>query len=99
MADKSAGYKLSPLAETDLENIWHYTSNKWSAKQAESYHTAIVESFAALAKARKMGRSVDICEGYFKYPVGSHVIYYKLLDAEIGIIRVLHQRMDVNLHL
>ncbi|MEP7453226.1 type II toxin-antitoxin system RelE/ParE family toxin [Phyllobacterium sp. SB3] len=99
MADKSAGYKLSPLAENDLENIWLYTFENWSAKQADTYHITIIESFSALAKARRTGCPVDIREGYFKHAVGSHVIYYKLLDAEIAIIRVLHQRMDVNRHL
>ncbi|WP_307777811.1 MULTISPECIES: type II toxin-antitoxin system RelE/ParE family toxin [Rhizobium] len=46
-----------------------------------------------------MGRATDIRDGYFKYAVGSHVIYYLLRDGEVAIIRILHRRMDVGRHL
>lgn len=68
-------------------------------RQAEAYHTEIVEVFEGLASGLKVGRRADIREGYFKYAIGSHVIYYLLADAEIAVIRVLHRRMDVNRHL
>lgn len=99
MANRLRRYGLSPLAEADLEDIWRYTVENWSVRQAEAYHTEIVEVFEGLASGLKVGRRADIREGYFKYAVGSHVIYYLLADAEIAVIRVLHRRMDVNRHL
>ena len=99
MANRPRKYGLSPLAEADLEDIWRYTAETWSVRQAEAYHAEIVEAFEGLASGLKIGCRADIREGYFKHAVGSHVIYYLLLDAEIAIIRVLHRRMDVSRHL
>ncbi|MDE1994363.1 MAG: type II toxin-antitoxin system RelE/ParE family toxin [Rhizobiaceae bacterium] len=92
-------YHLSPLAETDLEDIWRYTVERWSSQQAETYHADIIRALDGLASGVKTGRRADIREGYFKYAVGSHVIYYRQQDTIIAVIRILHQRMDVNRHL
>lgn len=99
MANRLGSYGLSPLAEADLEDVWRYTVENWSVKQAEVYHAEIIQVFEGLATGLKVGRRADIREGYFKYAVGSHVIYYLLLDAGIAVVRVLHRRMDVSQHL
>ena len=44
MAAKRRQVQLTPLAETDLEEIWPYTSQRRSLKQAEHYHHDLVES-------------------------------------------------------
>ena len=99
MAAKKRGYRLSPLAEADLENIWDYTVETWSVDQAEIYHTSFVTTFEELARGTKMGRVSDVRDGYFKYAVGLHMIYFKQTDSGIDVIRVLHQKMDVSRHL
>lgn len=91
-------YRLSPLAQADLEDIWSYTALRWSPMQAESYHATIIGAFEGLAAGRKQGRSADIRAGYLKYRVGSHVVFYRLSEAGIDIMRVLHERMDVSRH-
>ncbi len=90
---------LSPRAEADLEEIWLYTYKNWSIELADGYHAAIVDAFDGLATCRKTGRVVDIRDGYFKYAVGSHLVFYRLTERELIVVRVLHQRMDVGLHL
>lgn len=99
MVNRPRKYGLSPLALADLEGIWRYTVENWSVRQAEIYHAEIVGAFEGLASGLKIGRATDIRDGYFKYAVGSHVIYYLLRDGEIAIIRILHRRMDVGRHL
>lgn len=99
MPVKRRGYLLSPRAESDLEEIWFYTFKSWSLEQADSYHNDIVTAFVELAAGRKAGRLVDIREGYFKYPVGAHLIFYRFTETCLVVIRVLHQRMDVGRHL
>lgn len=91
--------RLSPLAEADLEGIWLYTARTWSPAQAEKYHADMVLAFSALAAGSLKGRSVDIRQGYFKYPVGSHLIFYKQHPDGVDVIRILHQRMDIGRHL
>lgn len=99
MARKRRAYGLSPLAEADLEGIWFYTFKQWSTEQADSYHARIVDTFEGLAAGTKRGRPVDIRDGYFKYAIGSHLIFYRESETGIDVIRVLHQRMDVERHL
>jgi toxin ParE1/3/4 len=99
MSDDFRPYRLSPLAESDLEEIWLYTFKNWSLEQADRYQADIAAAFDELAARRKTGRRVDIREGYFKYAVGAHVIFYRPSDSGIDIIRVLHQRMEVSRHL
>ena len=71
------GYRLSPLAEADLEDIWRYTFETWSADQADRYLRDLVAVFEDLAASRKPGRPTDIREGYFKQSAGAHVIYFR----------------------
>lgn len=99
MPGKSRACLLSPRAEADLEEIWLYTFKNWSLEQADSYHAAIVEAFDDLANGRKIGRPVDIRDGYFKHSVGSHLVFYRLTESDLVVVRVLHQRMDVGRHL
>ena len=93
------GYRLSPLAVADLERIWSWTARRWSTEQAESYHITLVSAFNGLGSGRKRGRAVDVREGYFKYAVGSHLVFYRPSAIGIDVIRILHQRMDVERHL
>ncbi|WP_342239461.1 type II toxin-antitoxin system RelE/ParE family toxin [Inquilinus sp. OTU3971] len=92
-------YQLTPLAEADLEEIWLYTFRNWSMEQADSYHRDLVAAMEGLAAGRKLGRKVDVCPGYLKYAVGAHIVYFREVDAEIVVVRVLHGRMDVRRHL
>jgi toxin ParE1/3/4 len=99
MTSKSRGYKLTPRAMTDLEEIWQYTVKTWSIKQADAYYNSIVTAFEALVSGGKEGRLVDIRPGYLKYAVGSHFIYYRKQAEKIIVVRVLHRRMDADRYL
>ncbi|WP_105381755.1 type II toxin-antitoxin system RelE/ParE family toxin [Neorhizobium alkalisoli] len=99
MAGSSRHYRLSPLAEADLEKIWSYTVEAWSWEQAERYHGEMLDIFAGLAAGQLSGRRTDVREGYLKYPIGSHFVFYRLGAGGIEVIRILHQRMDVSRHL
>lgn len=99
MSGKPRRLRLSPRAEADLEDIWDYTQRRWSAAQAESYHADLVSIMELLAAGQREGRRCDIREGYFKCPAGSHVIFYRLIGSNLDVIRILHQRMDVERHL
>ena len=96
-----ASFRLRPAARQDLENIWTYSANEWGERPADAYIRQINEGFKLLAEAPEMGRDCsDIRPGYRKHPVGRHMIYYRIgSDGEIDIVRILHQRMDVERHL
>ena len=94
-----ASYRLSPLAESDLEQIWLYTLNEWSLDQANRYYDQIMDAIEELASGQKQGRDIDIRDGYLKYPVGRHFVFFRRSDGMTDVIRVLHQSMDAGRHL
>lgn len=95
----NARYRLTPRAEADLEDIWRYTHRRWSVTQADKYIRDFLGAFSELAASKRIGQKCDVRDGYFKIPVGAHVIYYRQASDAIEVVRVLHGRMDVNRHL
>ncbi|MFT3756384.1 MAG: type II toxin-antitoxin system RelE/ParE family toxin [Pseudoxanthomonas sp.] len=92
-------FRLSPLAEADLENIWLYTVQQWSRQQADSYLRDLTTAFRELAAGNRQGRATNIRPGYEKYPCGSHIIYYTNHPGHLDVIRVLHKRQDAERNL
>ena len=92
-------YRLSPLAEADLEEIWLYTLKNWSIEQADSYYRSLVAVFKGLAEGAKHGSPVEVSPDYQKYLCGSHVVYFLDCSERLDVIRILHQRQDAERHL
>lgn len=91
-------YKLSVKASEDIENIWLYTFDNWSLEQADRYINLIFDEIEYLASSPKSGKNFShIRKNYHCAKVKSHLIFYRLIDnqSEIEVIRVLHQRMDI----
>ena len=58
------------------------------------------ESFHTLAEQPHLGNARDdIRKGYRVYHVGRHLIFYRQKSTAIEIVRILHDRMDVETHL
>ncbi|MDR3489815.1 MAG: type II toxin-antitoxin system RelE/ParE family toxin [Bradyrhizobium sp.] len=95
-----SGYVLKPRAQRDIEEIWDYSAATWDADQAELYIRQIQRALQLLAVDPRLGRACeDLRAGYRKFPSGSHLIFYRLLDDSIEVVRVLHERMDFDQHL
>lgn len=90
-------YRISEKAIEDLENIWIYTFNKWSAEQADRYYNLIISEIEYIAGNFNLGKSMDFIKvGYRASIIKSHLILYKKAhDNQVEIIRILHQRMDL----
>jgi toxin ParE1/3/4 len=92
-------YSLSPRAQGDLEEIWTYTVRRWGIDQVALYTSQIGRDVAMLAAQPTMGRACpDIRAGYYKYPTGSHVLFYRVIAGGIDVVRILHERMDFGRH-
>jgi toxin ParE1/3/4 len=95
-----AEYRLSPAAERDLEGLWKYTRRVWGIEQAERYTDLLTAAFQVLAESPKSAPACDhIRQGYRLRNVERHMIYFRVTDYGIAIIRVLHERMDAPHHL
>lgn len=90
-------YKISKEASIDLESIWLYTVENWTAEQADRYLNLIFDECEYLCLKPSSGVDVGhIRNGYFRSRVKSHFIFYKINKKknELEIIRILHQQMD-----
>jgi toxin ParE1/3/4 len=95
-----AEYRLAPAAERDLEAIWTYSRNQWGAEQANHYTDALTAAFAVLAQSPETAPACDhIRPGYRRRRVERHVIYFRITAYGVAIVRILHERMDVDRHL
>lgn len=93
-------YRLTPAARRDLSEIWDFTKERWDAGQAEKYIGEIRAAVERVADDPSRGRPCDeIREGYRRYGIGSHLVFYVETDDTVDVIRILHQRMDPTRHL
>jgi toxin ParE1/3/4 len=91
-------YKISVQASDDIEGVWLYTFENWSLEQADRYVNLIFDEIEYLADNPNSGKDFShIRKNYRCSKVKSHIIFYRLADKQndIEIIRVLHQRMDI----
>ena len=91
-------YKISQEANQDIEDIWLYTYENWSPEQADRYFNLIIDEIEYLAEHPESGKDCSqIRKGYFRSRIKSHFIFYKInrKKGEIEIIRVLHEKMNV----
>ena len=87
-------YRLSALAEQDLEEIWSYVAEDASPATADQLIDAIIDRFELLAEQPRMGRlRPEFGPGVRSFAVENQVIYYRY-DGEVLIARVLHGRRD-----
>jgi len=89
-------YRLSPEAKKDLLSIRAYTKDKWGIQQAQKYIDALEKKCEELAQSPRIGREwPEIKPGYRSLAEGKRVIFYRVGDSGIDILRILHGYMDI----
>jgi len=92
-----AGYRFTNKAVADLSDIWNYTCETWSEKQADKYYTMLLDFCRELADKPKIGKKYDeVHTNLLGYRANQHIVFYRIIsDKEIEIVRILHIRMDL----
>lgn len=91
-----ARYRLTPEADLDLVGIWKYTCEAWGNQQANAYLLRLEQRFLDLTTHPALGRARDnLRPGYRSLHEGHHLIIYRHSGDDVEIVRVLHERMDV----
>ena len=87
-------------AESDLIDVWRYSFEQWGEALADKYLDELDSDIRKLADNPEIGAKRDyVREGYRMLFVGSHGVYYTVTPDTVHIIRVLHGRMDPDMHL
>ncbi len=92
-----ASYTLSNKAVLDLSEIWEYTVNTWSERQADKYYFMLLDSCQDLAEGKVSGKNYpEINNEIFGIRAGQHILFYrKLSSSKIEIARILHVQMNL----
>ena len=89
-----AAFRLSRRAEQDLQEIADFTRDHWGTKQCLIYLDALESCCQRLADLPSLGRACDdLRPGYFRMEHGRHVIFYRLVEGGVLVVRILHVRM------
>jgi toxin ParE1/3/4 len=93
---KTLPFVISKKAVADLEEIWLYTLKKWSLEQADRYYHLIFDEINYICRNITAGKSIEhVRKGYRVSKIKSHLIFYRVLNDQIEVIRILHERMDI----
>ena len=90
-------YHLTNKAVEDLSNIWNYTFDIWSEKQADLYYNMLISCCLEAAKNPTFGKKYDeIVVNLYGFRAGKHIVFYRIVsNEEIEIVRILHGSMDL----
>jgi toxin ParE1/3/4 len=94
---KALPFAVSKKAVSDLDGIWLYTVEKWSVAQADRYYNLLFDEIDYICRNSNAGKSMKhVRKGYQDSKVKSHLIFYRFLNETTEIIRILHERMDID---
>ena len=84
-----------------MRSIAVYTQKKWGKEQRKIYIGQFDKTFHMLSEKPTLGNKCDFIKpGYQKFPVTSHIVFYRVISqSEIEIVRILHKRMDAKTQL
>lgn len=89
-------YRLSLRADKDLSEIYDYTLLEFGSNQAVKYVSDFEELFNKLVQNPEIGRArPEIKQGLRSVVKESHVVFYRIMNNHIRIVRVLHVKKDL----
>jgi len=87
----------SPEAEQDLFDIWRYLAVEASVRTAEKYLRDINRACQQMRTRPLLGCTRDdLMRGLRSVLVSPYVIFYRVGESSIDIVRVLHGRRDLD---
>jgi len=89
-------YELSPEADTDIEEIFDYTEREFGLEQAVAYVSGFDDVFVQLIHNPELGKErKEIRKGLRSLLKGKHIVFYRILEDRIRIVRILHGNRDL----
>jgi toxin ParE1/3/4 len=83
-------------ATADLDEIWDYSEQNWGREQAIHYTSEIIARCGELVEGKIVAQEIELKSGrYFRIRSGSHFIFISEMPDQLQIIRILHQKRDI----
>jgi toxin ParE1/3/4 len=108
MAERKWRVRLGAAAEVDFANIVKWTTETFGARQSRVYRDTLLQAIGELADGPQVAGSRardEIMTGVRTLHVarrgrrGSHFLMYRVApNSTIEIVRILHDRMDLQRH-
>ena len=84
-----------PLAELDLIDIWGYVAEN-NVPKADELLGDLESGFRSISQSPGIGRHrPELAEGLHSFPLKYYVVFYRLINQGIEIVRVLHGARDI----
>jgi len=94
-ASSLTAYRLTPAAQSDLEDIWIYAARQWSVAQADRYTDILEDTFERLLFMPEMARArAEVDPPVRIHPSAEHLIIYRVEDDHLAILRGLGAGQD-----
>ena len=91
-----AAIRIQERASHRLDDIYRSTRDRWGNEQAEKYITGLFADFDMIAGHGVASKPIPAefgVEGFF-FRYERHFVYWRhLLNGDIGIVTILHDRM------
>ncbi|WP_416370988.1 type II toxin-antitoxin system RelE/ParE family toxin [Tistrella sp.] len=86
-------------AREDVRDIYRWTFTHFGRRQADLWAEALTRATDIIRRQPDIGARAPFPPGYRRFPLHSHVIYYRRLPAGSQIVRILHGSRDAGQHL
>jgi toxin ParE1/3/4 len=92
--------RLSARARSDLGEIWRYSAGEWGVPKANDYIRSIDAAIRLVAENPELARDAGaVRPGLLKFLAGSHMVFFRVHQRRLNVVRILHQRMDYARHI
>ena len=96
MSSRPLAIRRTARARVDIRDIWHYIAER-NLPAADRVLDAIERIFHLLASHPMMGRErPELSPGIRSFVVMSWVVFYRVREDAIEVIRVLHGARDLD---
>ncbi len=86
---------LLPAAEADLSDIWDYTTERWSLKQARTYASGMTDLLLLLCDQPEIAPLFGkLTPPVRVYRYRSHLVIFIADDSTVEVIRDVHGRSN-----
>jgi toxin ParE1/3/4 len=92
-----ARYQFTRQAERDYREILTFTLNEWGVEQFETYARLLDNAIEQLVRMPRLGVRCDrIRAGYYRYRIGKHYVFYRIISKRLEIARILHIKRNLS---